>query len=252
MKKLNLLLNLILPLLGVLALFLVWGVSATILDDPIVLPKISATVKSLFKKLGSANFYTAFGGTLLRVLIAFLGSFIVATVLSILTTTSSKIKKAIMPLIAIIRAFPTIAMVLWVVLWTNSSVAPMLVTAVVVLPTLYTSVSQALADIDGELLTMCKTYGVSKVDTLKKVILPPLLPKLAEIAGSGFSLNLKLMVAAEIIAQTGKSLGILMQIEKVNFETAGLLALVIVTVVTGLVIEYLVKFLARRFRKWKA
>ena len=251
MKKINFVLNLILPCLGVFAVVLIWGVCATILDDAIVLPAVSATVNSLFNKLGSVEFYRAFCGTLGRTFFAFLGSFTLATVLSILTVRSIKIRKITTPLIAIIRAFPTIAMVLWVILWTNSSIAPMIVTGVVVLPTLYTSVSQAISDIDKELLAMCKTYGVSKCDTLKKVVLPPLLPKLAEIAGSGFSLNLKLMVAGEVIAQTGKSLGILMQIEKVNFETAGLLALVIVTIVTGLFVEYSVKFLVRRFWKWR-
>lgn len=252
MKKFNFLLNLILPLIGVVSLVVIWGVSAILLGDEIVLPKVSSTLKALVYKLGESAFYRAFVATLVRTLVAFLVAFVVATVLSILTYCSKKASKILAPIIAIIRAFPTIAMVLWVVLWTNSSIAPMIVTGVVVLPTLFVSVSQALADIDRGLIVMCKTYGVSRSDTLKKVVLPPLLPKLAEVAGSGFSLNLKLMVAAEIIAQTGRSLGILMQIEKVNFETAGLLALVIITVVTGIVVEYFVKFLARGLVKWKA
>ena len=85
----------------------------------------------------------------------------------------------------------------------------------------------------------------------KQVILPPLLPKFYEICGTGFSLNLKLMVAAEIIAETGKSLGILMRTKKVYFETAELLALVIVVILTAIIIEKLFSLLAKGVKKWQ-
>ena len=251
MKKLNNVLNLILPLTGIIAIILIWSISAFTLKDEIVLPSVIDTLKGTFNLFLDDYFYLAFFGTLLRTLIAFLVAFLVATVLSILTTKFIRAKKIVAPIIAIIRAFPTIAMVLWVSLFTPATIAPMIVTGVVVLPTLYSSVSQAFLDIDGDLVKMCRLYNVQEKTILKKVILPPLLPKFAEICGSGFALNLKLMVAAEIIAETGKSLGILMRTKKVYFETAELLALVIIVIVTAIVIEKLFLLLAKGVKKWQ-
>ena len=250
MKKFNKILNLILPITGVVAIVLVWSISALILNDEIVLPSVIETFKGVFNLFADEYFYLAFLGTLLRTFIAFLVAFLVSTVLSMLTTKFLRAKKIVAPIVAIIRAFPTIAMVLWVSLFTPSNVAPMIVTGVVVLPTLYTSVSQAFLDIDGDLVKMCRLYKVKETTIVKKVILPPLLPKFAEICGSGFALNLKLMVAAEIIAETGKSLGILMRTKKVYFETAELLALVIIVILTAIVIEKLFSLLAKGVKKW--
>ena len=72
-----------------------------------------------------------------------------------------------------------------------------------------------------------------------------MLPQLLRSAGSGLSLNVKLMVAAEVLAQTGRSLGYLLNTSKVYLETATMIALVLVSVALGLIVEGVFGLLAR-------
>ena len=67
--------------------------------------------------------------------------------------------------------------------------------------------------------------------------IPQILPSALYSAGAGLSLNLKLMVAAEVIAQTAVSLGYLLNKSKVYFEIADMLAIVAFAVITGAAIE---------------
>ena len=78
------------------------------------------------------------------------------------------------------------------------------------------------------------------------------LPSAVKLAGAGLALTLKLMVAAEVLAQTANSLGGLMNLAKTYLETAELLALLLVTVAAGLLFEGAAKLISRRIGRWKA
>ena len=98
---------------------------------------------------------------------------------------------------------------------------------------------------------MCKTFNVGKGDFIKKVALPEIMPEFLNTVGSNLSLNLKLMVAAEVIASTANSLGVMLNQGKVYFETAQMLSIVAVIVIIGLIIEYLFRFISKKVGKWQ-
>lgn len=251
MKKGMKIFSAVLPLITVALIFALWALLANSLDDEIVLPTVKDTVGEFFALFKSKDFYAAYGNTLLRTVIAFAVSFIIAFVLAYVGFRFEPVKKAIEPIIRIIRSFPTIAMVLWLALFVSSEVAPIIVTSFVVLPTLYASVSEELNGVDVKLIEMCEVFNVKKSETLKKVILPPLLERTVSLCGSGISLNLKLMVAAETLAETPRVIGFLMKQSKFDFNTARLLGLVLVSVLTAVVIEAVFLFIAGRLRRWK-
>ncbi len=242
-KTQNKVLNISLPLITVSAILLLWAASAKIVDKdylPSVSDTFAETVK-LFIGAGaydSAVFYRAFCSTLLRSVLACAVSFSLAYIVAFSAYKSEKARRALTPLIVIIRALPTIAVVLWLVLFTNSEVAPVIITMLVVFPTLYNNLYAALCGIDTELNEMCKVFGVNNAERLKKVVFPQIAPEFISAAGAGLTLNLKLMVAAEVLAQTAHSMGFLLKNSKTYYEYPTMLALVIITVITGLIIEW--------------
>ena len=153
---------------------------------------------------------------------------------------------------SVFRAFPTLVVALWLILFVNSRLVACLVTALVVLPTLYTELTALLSEIDPDLVEMAKLYRVPKTRMIGRFFVPVVLPSAVRIAGAGLSLNLKLMVAAEVLAQTANSLGGMMNLAKIYLETAELLALLLITVCTGLLFEGIAKLLSRRLGRWKA
>ena len=246
MKKQDRVLNIALPIITIAVIVLLWAIAAIAVDSEYILPNVGETLSAFFNLFKSADFYHAFFGTLLRSFIAFLISFALAFITAFAAYKSDKAKRLLSPLIIIIRALPTIAVVLLLVVWTNSKVAPVIVTMLVVFPTLYNNLYAALCGIDKELDEMCKVFGVSNKKRLKKVVFPQVAPEFISAAGAGLTLNLKLMVAAEVLSQTARSMGYLLNTSKVYFEISTMLALVLVTVITGLIIELTFGFIAKK------
>ncbi len=249
--KLNKWINLILPVLSILAIVAVWSVASAITGSEYVLPNIYQTAVAFFELFGSGKFYLALLMTVVRSLIAFICSFVLAVILAFLSKKNDKFERFLSPLISVVRALPTIAIVLLLLFWTNSFVAPVVVTMLVVFPTTYTGARNTLDGVDTGVIDMCKVFNVNKKDVLYKVWLPQITSPTLKLIGSGFSLNLKLMVAAEVLSATVRSIGNMLNFASYNAEVADMLALVLVVVILGVAIEGLFNLLSRRAGAWK-
>jgi len=243
--------NLILPIISVLSLIAIWGVTARVMGKEYILPTVESTFSSMLKLFGELRFYRALLFTVLRSLIAFSVSFILAFVFAYFSKKSQVFKKIISPFISIMRALPTVAVILLLIVWTNSYVAPVLVTMMVVLPTVYVSVYNSIDVVDDNLIETCKLFGLSDREILRKVQIPQILPPMLLTIGTGISLNLKLMVAAEVLSATSRSIGALLNNASQLAEVPQMLAIVVVTVALGLIIEGVFSLLSKKVGKWK-
>ncbi len=251
MKKSKLILQIALPFISIAVLLLIWSVASIIINSEMVLPSVLQTISALVTLLGKGEFYLAFFATLLRSLIAFFTSFIVAVILAIFSKRFNGFKRFISPIISIIRSLPTIAVIVLILIWTNRFIAPIIVTSLVVFPTVYTNVYTATNEISSEEIEMCRLYGVSEKQILFRVVIPQITPALLTIIASGIALNLKLMVAGEVIVATANSLGNMLNLFNVNIEIANMFAVVLITVITGLIIELSADLINKRLVKWK-
>jgi NitT/TauT family transport system permease protein len=237
LNKYNKVINLILPIITILAIILIWLLGSVIVNETIILPTPFETVDSMFSLLGTGEFWLNLIGTVGRSLIAFAVSFILGLVLAIAVKFSNISKSIIKIIVSIIRAMPTIAVILLLLLWTNSKVAAIVVTMLVVLPTIFSTMNDALGKIDSDIISMLKLYDISKKDIFCKYIFPIIMPSTIRSIGSGLALNIKLIVAAEVIAGTARSIGNMMSQAKIYFETAELFAVVVLMIILSVTIE---------------
>ncbi|MBE5756975.1 MAG: ABC transporter permease subunit [Clostridiales bacterium] len=249
MNKKTAIFNIVVPILTVIVIFSVWLISSLSVADEIILPTPFAVFEEVIELLKTNRFYQSYFNTLLRSVVAFLVSFVLAFIFAIISKFSSILRKIIETIIPIIRALPTIAVVLLLVLWVDSSVAPVVVTTLVVLPTMYTSLLEAINEVDSDIIVMCKVYKISLKRQIFEVYLPMILPTVIVAIGTGLSLNLKLMVAAEVLSSTARSMGILLQESKIYFETANMFALVLISVITGLIFEVTSNVISKGLRR---
>ncbi len=253
MNKREKILNLIALILPFACIILLWVVFSRAINNEFVLPSFSQTLKEFFKLFTYGEFYTAFAFTMLRSIVAFLISFELSLLVAVLSRKSRFFKKAVSPIIVVVRTLPTIAVVLILLVWTNNNghISSIIVTVLVVFPTLVVNVSSALSAVDFKTVEMCKFYGISEKEIYKKVIFPQIKPELITSIGAGLSLNLKLMVAAEVLSYTVNSIGNYLSLSKLYDETAKMMALVLVVVLTGLLINFITSLIAKRSAKWK-
>ncbi len=250
MKKVKLL-NIILPIVTVVFIFATWAIVSAIVNKEYLFPSLGAIFVALFDTIKAGSFYVAYFSTLLRSGIAFLISFIIALGFAVIGKKYPLFEKVISPVIKIIRALPTIAIVLLLLFWTNSQIAPVVVTMLVVLPTTYNGIKESLNAVDQKQIEACVLFNVKSKDIFLKVQLPQIAPSMLQLIGQGISLNLKLMVAAEVLAATYISLGNVLNSAKYNAEIASMLAVVLICVLTGVIIELAFNLISKKVGKWQ-
>lgn len=242
--------NLILVIIPFACIFLAWQIGSHFSNE-FILPSVGETFSALYKVLGQGVFYKSLLGTLFRTAVAFAVCFALAFLMAFWSRINPKADVMFAPIISFLRALPTIAVVLLLLMWTNSFVAPIIVTSLVVFPTVYNSLRHSFFGVDKDLVKALKLFNVDNKTLLKKVYVPTVLPSTLVAVGSGFSLNLKLMVAAEVIAATANSLGFMLNSSKALFETAKMIAIVVVTVIIGLIIEVIFNAISKKVGEWQ-
>ncbi len=251
MKVYKNLLSCIFPILVVAVIFLVWWIAALAIDASLVLPSPSESLRAFFVYLGEASFWRAIGNTMWRSLYSFIFSFVLAIVFALLASRYAYARKLINPLIAFIRSVPTMSVILILIIWLNPRIAPAVVAIIVIFPTLYSSFVSAVESIDPKLTAMSEVYFVSKKDRIIKLYLPNMAPGLFEGSASGFSLNIKLVIAAEALAHTTASIGSMMNFSQALLETQKLFALTIAAVLLSVLCEWVIRLAAKAVIRWK-
>ncbi len=251
MQKKDRILNLILPIITIGCILFLWSVMAVAVNSEYILPSVADTFFALINIFGQVKFYTAFAFTLLRSIIAFTISFVIAGVCAFLAHKSKRAERVVLTVMSVLRALPTISIVLLLLFWTNSQIAPIIVTMLVVMPTTYTHLKSALESVDKTAVEAGLVDGAGKLQCFLRVEFPQIVPAVYSAIGSGVSLNFKLMVAAEVLSVTVKSMGNLLNDAKFGFEIANMLALVITTVAFGIIIEFVFNKLSKKTGEWK-
>lgn len=240
------------PIAVIAIVLVIWYWAAIAAGSEFILPAPLATLDRLIAVLGEKRFWAAFGSTVARAIFAFSVSLAGALVLALISYFFKPLGRLLSPLVSVLRALPTMAVVLLLVIWTGAKKAPVIVTLMVLLPTMYAAIAEALYNVERDVLDMAKIDGASRFTLTFRFCLPLIAPLASRSVAAAVSLGVKLTVAAEVLASTAGSIGMLMQLSRVYFEVADLIALTILTVVAALILEKLVySLLSLTFRSWK-
>lgn len=253
MKKYkNLIANVLYPLLAAGIVCGVWAIVAAAVDKPIIMPSLGAIAQKFVALFSSKGFWGAVGGTLLRALLSFVYSFVFAAALALLAIFVKPVFRLLSPLVTVLRAAPTMAIILLAMLWLDYDDAPVLIGFLVTFPLLYSAFYTAVSGVDKDLLEMARAFGIGGKDKIFKVYLPHIVPAAFDSLKSNVSLNLKVVIAAEVLSQTKKSIGVEMQRANIVFDVDVLLAWTVVAILLSFVAEgifVLLKKLATDYRK---
>lgn len=244
-------LNTVLPIVTLLLILVVYAIVSAAVGIDMLVPSLGSALGQFFRLFGEKSFYVAVFWTLLRAFIAYACAFVLAAMLATATYAFKPLRSALAPLIVIVRIMPTMSLILLALIWFDSFEATILVAFSVVFPMLYTAFADAFDSVDKDLIEMARVYGVDKRTQALKLYLPQMTPNIFTGVKSSVGLNLKLIIAAEVLAQTAKSIGIEMQFAKLYVNTAQLLAWTAVAIILGAVFEGIVRLIEKRTVRWK-
>lgn len=235
---------------ALILMWVIWIIAYHAEGNEYIIPSFSSAIKSLWQLLQTASFWRAFGYTLYRTVIAFVASFVLAAVCASLSALSKVFRALLNPFITVLRTIPTMAIILIILLWTNPKTAPIIVGGLVTFPMIYAQMSASFNRTEGELGAVIKVYHIKPHNAIFSIYLPNILADALTQAGAGFSLTLKIIVSAEVMANTYKSLGGMMQQAKSYLEIPELFALTIITVILGALFEFAFNRLSRITKRW--
>ena len=141
------------------------------------------------------------------------------------------------PIVSVLRTLPTMAVILMLLLWTTPSVAPVVVSALVLFPAVYAAALAGLDEAGEEYGELMRAFHVPLGRRIAKMYLPLAAPVLLRQAGGIFSLGLKVVISGEVLASTYRSLGGMMQEAKMYLEMPRLMALTLIVLLLGFVLE---------------
>ncbi|MDE5617183.1 MAG: ABC transporter permease subunit, partial [Clostridia bacterium] len=213
-KKFYSTLNVVLPIATLLAVMAIYAIISKAVGIKLLAPSLSSVAKEFFSLFAQAEFYKAVGGTLGRAIAAYLLEFVFAVLFAAFSKGCPPLKRAFSPLIALVRVMPTMSIILLAIIWFNSYQSVILVAFCVIFPMLYTGFCDALDSVDKGLIEMAEIYNVDRKNRVLKLYLPQALPGAFTSIKSSVGLNLKLVIAAEVLAQTAQSVGVFMHLSK--------------------------------------
>ena len=221
-------------------LLVVWGIAYVAEGNELLVPSVGDCLHRMGKLLADGSFWRACFQTLNRVFLAFGTSFILAVIFSLISYMVPWFGGILSPIVSMLRSLPTIAVLLILLVVAGAGKAPIIVAFLSLFPMLYASMGAALAQVDGELLEMSRVYNVPVKKQIVSLYLPSVAPYVLREAGAALSFSLKLVVSAEVVANTARSLGgMMLEAKNLFADIPSLFALVILAFFFGLVLEAL-------------
>lgn len=244
--------NALFSLLAVIALWLAWLIAYYSVKNDYVLPSFWDACAQMGRLLADASFWRAFGNTLLRTLWAFLGSLVPGIVMAVGAHLSGGVRAFFAPIVSVLRTLPTMAVILMLLLWTSPSVTPVIVSALVLFPAVYAAALAALDEVGEEYGDAVRAFRVPLLRRIGTMCLPLAAPAFLKQAGGIFSLGLKVVISGEVLANTYRSLGGMMQEAKLYLQMPRLMALTLLVLLLGFALEGVCRLAYRLIVRWRA
>ncbi len=201
----------------------------------LLLPLPSQVLSTLFKMARSGYLLENVSISVLRVLCGFVIAAAVAIPLGVAMASSSSVYNFADPVVRLLSPIPGVAWVPIAILWfgLGDQAAIFIIAVGSIFPILLSTI-QGVQDADPRLIDAARTMGASRLQILRRVMLPSLIPYLVTGLRSGLSFSWRVVIAAEMVG-VPKGIGYMLTIGRSTGQTD-------VTLVTMFVLGALMVF----------
>ncbi len=227
-----------LSILSKIIIIIIWIILSKLINNEILFPSVRSTLTSLIEIVKEPRFFTILGYSLLRSIIGFVFSLLLAIILGILSSISKFIYNLMVPIIDFLSSVPTMAIIILALIWLNNEISPMFVGFIMVFPILYETVLKSILNVDKKIISMSKIYKVDKITLIKDIYIPSIFISLGYIFTSTLGINLKMVIAGEALSQPRYAIGSNLQLQKIYLNTSGVFAWIIIIIFIAKIFEY--------------
>lgn len=231
----------------------VWQIVHIAVGSSIIVASPLETFRRVFTLGLTVEFWIFTLNSIGHILLGFLLAVAVATPLAALTARFELLHRLFSPFLKLIRATPVASFIVLALFWLSKEGVPSFIAFLMVVPLIFSNLSEGFSNIDPHLLEMAEIYRFSFLKKARLIYLPSLMPYFVSACSVGLGFAWKSGVAAEVIALPEKTLGLEIYNAKVYIETVDLFALTFVIIMISIVMEkaflYVLKCLSNKVLK---
>ena len=202
----------------------VWQIAAMAVGQRILLASPVDTLLRLAALVQTGDFWRSVLFTLGHILAGYALASVAGVALATLAARYTPVADLLAPPLAAMRSVPVASFVIAALIWVPSRRLSLLVVSVIVLPVVYAGTLDGLRQIDPLLREMARVFHMSRLNRLRCVTLPALMPSLTSALSVSMGLAWKSGVAADVIGIPTGSIGERLYKAKVYLATPDLFA----------------------------
>jgi NitT/TauT family transport system permease protein len=217
-----------------------------------ILPGPATTLTDLWHQLHGALLWTAVGTTLRRAVIGFALALVIGTVVGALVSRIRPLRAAVGSLITALQTLPSIVWVPFaIILFGANTTAILFVIMMTAAPAIANGLIAGADFLPPLLLRAGKTMGLRRVSLYRHVIMPATLPAYVNGLKQGWVFGWHGLIAAEIVVIIlgQPSLGVLLSNDQDQADMAGAIAIILVILIIGIVVDVLFNAVNGRIRR---
>jgi NitT/TauT family transport system permease protein len=219
-----------------------------------ILPGPATTLTDLWHQVHSALLWSAVGTTLRRALIGFALALVIGTVVGALVSRIRPLRAGVGSLITALQTLPSIVWVPFaIILFGANTTAILFVIVMTAAPAIANGLIAGADYLPPLLLRAGKTMGLRRVSLYRHVIMPATLPAFVNGLKQGWAFGWHGLIAAEIVVIIlgQPSLGVLLSNDQDQADMAGAIAIILVILVIGILVDVLFNLVNGRIRnRW--
>ena len=237
--------------LSIFFFLIIWEGVALYIDNSLLFPRVSEIFLSLKNLVASGDFILILWNTLSRFFISIVFSLILAIIFSVASYRYEVISFLLFPFIIFLRAVPTIAIIIVVLIWSSVERVPIVVGMLILFPILYESILGGIKNVDKNLLKMSKVFKVPTKRVVRDIYIPSIYYSISSNIPSYMGLTFKVIIAGEVLSQESLSIGGEIFINKIYLESSNIFAWIIVVIVLNYLLEKGLKTINSRVCRWE-
>jgi len=233
-------------ILGIVFIIVLWMTSSNLIDNEIVIPKISDVLGRTFKLMIKWNTLKIIILTILKLFIIVSVCAVLAYVLAILAYLFKPFKMVLKPIMTLVRTLPIVTVIILLLLYVGFKATPIYICAFVVLPIIYEQVLVSFEGLDKNIIEETKMLSNVNFKVIMNVYFPLSLPYFISSIFTVLGLGLKVLVMAEIFSLGNNTIGEQIQTARSLADTVGIFAWTIILLIIVFIFESIIKIISKK------
>lgn len=239
-------------LLILVIFFVLWELTARYkIIDPFLVSQPSRMLKFLIKLYSQGKLFQHIWITCYETIVGFVLGTIVGTIIAILLWWSDFLCKVLDPYLVVLNALPKIALGPILIFWVGNGVTAIILIALMIsLIVTVISVLSGFKEVDEDKIKLLKTFGATKNQVLRYVILPASIPTMISALKINVGLSWVGVIVGEfLVAKEGLGFLIVYGGQVAQLDMV-MLSIIILSIAAYIMYE-LVALIEKRFLQWK-